>query len=442
MVNHPQPYPFPCCTQVRCQQPNLGPVLLCGSKGLDLQNYRHCWHNLPTALEKVPNNIVIRHAVNKSLDELPHGHPERYLECPQPNCHANKSSKRGHKANRACGRSPQWCLNCCIANGRCTLHKLTSSKSPSTTTVNLPITTAPIPSTSVPTAIIAATDKPLPPNDNPAGTMTALRVTANHMLTPCWKTMGGNLVLRDQAAIIQKLGVAKTISVFRLAPHPEWTEQELNVPIPVMHLLQVLCCTLTLGDNDCASLSVELDLFSVAYPTPTRNILSAPRIPDNLPSTNVSQQKASATIVGPSEMPLLLPPPPPPHMWPGPLSFLRVYVSEMLIRFRLLLVYMKAGHTLEQSFLMSFKGSKFVYKTVNKHYRVFSNAQDGGILKNYKGDNDQWREVVHVVEKLPQCSTFNHFTYHHAPRLDSHAVFASESSHAKAASTSSHSHDD
>lgn len=157
---------------------------------------------------------------------------------------------------------------------------------------------------------------------------------------------------------------------------------------------------------------MELDLFGVIYPAPTRNILSAPFIPDDPPLANIPQRKASTAIVGPLEMPLPLPPPPPPRIRPGPLPFPRVYVGEMLTGFRLLSVYMRAGHTFEQSFLMSFEGSKFVYKTVNKHYRVFSDAQDAGVLKNYKGDNDRWREVVRVVEKLPRRSMFNHFPTH------------------------------
>lgn len=123
--------------------------------------------------------------MNKSLDELPRGHPEKYLECPQPNCRANKSSKKGRKANRACGRSPQWCSNCCIANGGCSLHKPTSLKSPSTSpAVSPPVAAAPIPNTSVTTAIAASTDEPLPPKDNPAGRAACLRVTAKSYARP------------------------------------------------------------------------------------------------------------------------------------------------------------------------------------------------------------------------------------------------------------------
>ncbi|KAL4255121.1 hypothetical protein AB1N83_013569 [Pleurotus pulmonarius] len=466
MVNHPQPSPFPRCTQVRCQQPNLGPVLLCGGKGSDPQNYgrwyqicracnHHSWHNPPTALEEVPDNIVIRHAVNKSLDELPRGHPDRYLECPQSNCRANKSSTRGRKANRACGRSPQWCSTCCIANGGCSIHKPTAPKGPTSSAIGTPSAVTPVPNTSGTVAFVASTNEPPAVASNPAGNTAAPTVTARSYARPLPEDYGdaktvthhknfafnqkveaqkaitdavkstiivviwlesnveparlsvvpkhaGHLVLRDQVSVTQKLGAATSVSVFRLMPHPEWTEQELDVPIPVSHPLRVLCRMPTLRDRDCSDLSAELDLFGVAPSKVARNVLSAPRIMYNSLPTPVNAASISATGHALSLSPPL------PHMEPShPLPFPRVYVHEMVAGFRMLDIYLKAGRSREESFSMAFEGSKFVYKTYNKHYKIFlratGNSEDNDkILDKYKGEYDRWRDVVHEVKTRVQ----------------------------------------
>lgn len=70
-------------------------------------------------------------------------------------------------------------------------------------------------------------------------------------------------------------------------------------------------------------------------------------------------------------------------------------------------IYLKAGCSREESFSMAFEGSKFVYKTYNKHYKIFlramGNSEDNDkILDKYKGEYDRWRDVVHEVKMKVQ----------------------------------------
>ncbi|KAF4569388.1 hypothetical protein EYR36_009178 [Pleurotus pulmonarius] len=351
------------------------------------------WHNPPTALEEVPDNIVIRHAVNKSLDELPRGHPD-------------------------------------------SIHKPTAPKGPTSSAIGTPSAVTPVPNTSGTVAFVASTNEPPAVASNPADYGDAKTVThhknfafnqkveAQKAITDAVKSTiivviwlesnveparlsvvpkhAGHLVLRDQVSVTQKLGAATSVSVFRLMPHPEWTEQELDVPIPVSHPLRVLCRMPTLRDRDCSDLSAELDLFGVAPSKVARNVLSAPRIMYNSLPTPVNAASISATGHALSLSPPL------PHMEPShPLPFPRVYVHEMVAGFRMLDIYLKAGRSREESFSMAFEGSKFVYKTYNKHYKIFlratGNSEDNDkILDKYKGEYDRWRDVVHEVKTRVQ----------------------------------------
>ncbi|KAJ7508141.1 hypothetical protein B0H11DRAFT_1902457 [Mycena galericulata] len=70
------------------------------------------WHNFPTPLEHIPDDVQLRFVMVKSSKET--GTP---LVCQEPNCLTATNKRR--RANRECGRVPPRCSGCCKTAGGC-----------------------------------------------------------------------------------------------------------------------------------------------------------------------------------------------------------------------------------------------------------------------------------------------------------------------------------
>lgn len=125
------------------------------------------WHNDPTPIEAIPEDVLLRYTLRQSSEALLSG-----SLCPEANClTANNQARR---ANKECERTPPRCAQCCKGLGGCSVksHKLSVrdvppdaiavSTNPSLTTPPGSLATSAVPPTAgtsvtVPTAPSAST---------------------------------------------------------------------------------------------------------------------------------------------------------------------------------------------------------------------------------------------------------------------------------------------
>lgn len=80
------------------------------------------WHDPPTALDKIPEDVTIAFAVKLSTADA---RVNSSSNCQQPTC--NTAAGRPRKANMNCTRNPACCRPCCSLLGGCTTHRLTGA---------------------------------------------------------------------------------------------------------------------------------------------------------------------------------------------------------------------------------------------------------------------------------------------------------------------------
>ncbi|KAF4577395.1 hypothetical protein EYR40_009248 [Pleurotus pulmonarius] len=419
--------------------------------------YQHCrqcdyhyWHDPPTPLENVPEDVLIRHAMKRSLADLAPDDPLRTqgLECASPNCRT--SGGRNRKANRLCSNIPQLCASCCrVKGGACIAHRDNPSaarqspsqapSSVSTTAPDSPLdqatpslpqglnegamanSVAASPSTAQQTtgADISTTSRtyarPLDPAFAKAyiGTYQKLLSTnkkaeetrkfdetmKNMVVVLMWLKAGtrpertrivtkhvGIVVLSEHPSLVSKLNGALAVSIFKSLPPPEWIEQELDVPIQVPRQARILCRLPTLTDAECLELESEQSLLNGNGP-PTASQRSKDKLPAPPP-----------------------PPPPPPPPNPAqdalpPQKFPKVYACDMINGLRQLVLLTLVDHySLEDAFKISFPNCAYNSKTVYKHKRVFERASSYGIIEDYvdrpRSEEGKWSKLVRDVEVL------------------------------------------
>ncbi|KDQ27179.1 hypothetical protein PLEOSDRAFT_1106060 [Pleurotus ostreatus PC15] len=399
-------------------------------------NY-HYWHNPPTPLENVPEDVLIWHAMKQSLADLASDDPLRTqgLEYASPNCRT--SGGRSHKANRLCSNIPQLCASCCcVKEGACVAHHDNPSatcKSPSqppsgmlTTASDLPLdqATPSLPlglnkgTMSDPVAANSstaqqATDAGMPTTSctyarplDPAfakayiGTYQKLLSTdkkveethrfdetmKNMVVVLMWLKAGtrperthiiskhvGIVVLSEHPSIVLKLNGALAISVFKSLPHPEWIKQELHVPTQVPCQAHILCRLPTLTDTECPKLESEQSLLNGNSPPA---------------ASHHSKDKLPAPLLPP------LPPPPPSNPPPDalpPQKFPKVYACDMISGLQQLIeLALVNQYPLEDAFKISFPNCAYNSKTVYKHKHVFEPHSEEG----------KWSKLVCDVEIL------------------------------------------
>ncbi|RDX40395.1 hypothetical protein OH76DRAFT_1490308 [Lentinus brumalis] len=139
------PQPLPRCGS--CGEATLGPVQLCAGLGQNVRNYnryyqkcacgRFMWHGPETPIDQIPEDVLLQHALNKSLRET--GPPSATgggLVCLGDDCIVLRNGQP-RRANKSCVHSPPLCASCCKLRGRrCKAHKVAAGTEAANTSSN------------------------------------------------------------------------------------------------------------------------------------------------------------------------------------------------------------------------------------------------------------------------------------------------------------------
>ncbi|KAF4563845.1 hypothetical protein EYR36_003089 [Pleurotus pulmonarius] len=385
------------------------------------------------------------------LPNFPPGHPLNRLDCAHPNCRGKDNRPR--VANRACDKFPQLCQTCCRAAGGCSKHKIEESQRSRLAKADKPASPSPIAvapsaagtSASPPAEPVSKFARPLKPGFGQGFAITCQKKLAsnqkieedkkitetmsNLVVVLLWLKANskpvrlnvvtrhaGTLVLSDQPTIMDKLDNVTLLSVFKALPRPEWIEQDLSIPIAIPRIPRILCRLPSLDNTDCVELDEELGVLGIQnrhFNTNTTRHGSGAVLPvrcsasaSSLPELVDMAPHFMPASTGTSKRPRLSTPalPPAPSDFNSKLPFPRMYTCDMISGFRVLDALVTGGFTLGKAFSQAFERSDFVYKTVNKHRKVYERAISAHVLDLYRDmgrtHEGKWSNVVRDVTNI------------------------------------------
>ncbi|KAJ7104724.1 hypothetical protein C8R44DRAFT_746404 [Mycena epipterygia] len=392
------------------------------------------WHNTPTALEHIPDDVQINFVLVASSKEA-----GTSLLCPEPNCMT--SNKQPRRANRECARVPPRCSACCKAAGGCNTqsHRLTHRDVPLlqvASTSSASGSSSSLDSTSgdpAPSAGSRTFARPLDKNyargylvrhhnvreanARLEATAKAKEASTNSVYVVLWakedrlpqkytlvNETPGKFVPAEHLVLSSAL-VGGFISYLESPLSQTWCIRDARVPIPAPPRIRILLRTVDISDAGCLDMEVEISrliieqsgesgpikirrLLSLSgastaspmHPSPSSSRQSSPD-----PSPRIDSSEPAVTTV---ERPI------------APLRFPLTWACDMDTGLSVL----RSSRTgtsqasLESAFKMAFPQCSFKAQTVYKHLKIYDDAVKLNILPKFssagKTTGGKWNPIV------------------------------------------------
>lgn len=434
----------------KCEQPHLGPLLLCEAGGKHLQNwgrwFQKCmnpscgefyWHNAETPLSDIPFDVQLNFTLRASSVEAP---DISGLSCPQ--C-------RTRRANKGCQRSPPHCSTCCKAAGGCRIHKVTSGNQPSSlmgppneeTAASVYAADsqppAPIPHVPLRTSYARPLDEKygkvyldvhrrLQEQTRDLEMQRQITITLNNSVSiVLWNklnegpkrfnvscTQPGKLLPASLPLITGALPDDCFISVLSASPRTEWIVQELSMPISVTAGVRVLLRVSSLEDHECMGLQNEVN----AVISETKGSLihrahaiSLPLAAKSSPHSGLQEYtEKTLNALTPSDSVQTIDTICHPNRRVIPIPFPLTFVCEMATGM-LAMKDLDTDKELRENFKRYFPRCDYNKSTFYKHRAIYRKATSSGVLPRYvqygRCDAGRWSHLVKEVNKSAGITT-------------------------------------
>ncbi|KAJ6477143.1 hypothetical protein C8R47DRAFT_654827 [Mycena vitilis] len=408
------------------------------------------WHNLPTPLEFIPQDVQMKIALVRSSKET-----GASLMCQEANCFT--ASNKPKRANRECGRFPPCCSGCCKASGGCHTqsHRLNHRDIPTSSNVvansstdvlppsqdtRQPTASGPAPlhnaSSSSSTVVAANGVAPLPrsyarplketfatgflsrhlnvaeANSRLDAQMRAAAVTEHSVHIVVWAQTGhkpnkfelvsklsGQLVVADHPLLVTSAVRDGFISYLESPESETWCIRDARVPISTSPGVRVLLHATDVPDNGCLGVNDEIDRLlaersNISQKERTRKLLSLSGASPSA-SRQPSAEPAEPTATEPfREI--------------APLKFPFMWAADMKKGFSAIRAADTRGSlaAFEREFAKAFPSCNFKSKTVYKHLKVYDDAVTFDLLDQIcsvgRNPGGKWTDVVKAVEELQE----------------------------------------
>ncbi|KAJ6455115.1 hypothetical protein C8R47DRAFT_1228329 [Mycena vitilis] len=397
------------------------------------------WHNLPTPLEFIPQDVQMKIALVRSSKET-----GASLMCQEANCFT--ASNKPKRANRECGRFPPCCSGCCKASGGCHTqsHRLNHRDIPTSSNVvansstdvlppsqdsRQPTASGPAPlhnaSSSSSTVVAANGVAPLPrsyarplketfatgflsrhlnvaeANSRLDAQMRAAANITGHKPNKfeLVSKLSGQLVVADHPLLVTSAVRDGFISYLESPESETWCIRDARVPISTSPGVRVLLHATDVPDNGCLGVNDEIDRLLAER----SNISQKERTHKLLSLSGASPSASRQPSAEPAE-----PTATEPFREIAPLKFPFMWVADMKKGFSALRAADTRGSlaAFEREFAKAFPSCNFKSKTVYKHLKVYDDAVTFDLLDQIcsvgRNPGGKWTDVVKAVEELQE----------------------------------------